>query len=134
MLAPSVILDDSNVPDHILLRLQRAVAHTRRADADRFDSNTNPVLQIHASGCPTAHIFGSLGSSIPPSVPLLQCLRRHNERDSLRKFSHCPPRNNFLPPLCPLNPTLEYRDLSDATMALAMVLSRSALVLLTGLG
>lgn len=36
--------------------------------------------------CSAVHGAGSLGSSIPPSVPLFQCVSRHDEHDPLRKF------------------------------------------------
>ena len=83
-----------NIPGHMRLRLQPSAAHTRWASVDPSDSNTNPVpRKTHKLDFPTAHMSGSQVSSIPPSVPFLQCLRRHNERDSLRKFSHCPPQS-----------------------------------------
>ena len=131
----SVGLEHLNIPAHIRLRLQRAAADIRRASVDRFDSNTNPVpRKTHKLDCPTARISGSQGSSILPSVPFLQCLRRHNERDSLRKFSHCPPQSTSRLPLCPRTPALEYCCLSDAISALALGPLPSASVLLTGSG
>lgn len=124
-----------NIPGHIRLRLQPSAAHIRRASVDPFDSNTNPVpRKTHKLDCLTAHISGSQGSSIPPSVPFLQCLRRHNERDSLRKFSHCPPQSTSRLPLSPRTATLECWCLSDAILAPAMALPRLGSVLLTGSG
>lgn len=118
---------------HIRLRLQPSAAHIRRASVDPFDSNTNPVTRkTHKLDCPTAHITGIQGSSIPLSVPFLQCLRRHNERDSLRKFSHCPPRSTSRLPLCPWTPPLECCRLSDAMLAPVMGLPRSESASLMG--
>lgn len=120
---------------HIRLRLQPGAAHIRRASVDPFDSNTNPVpRKTHKLDCPTSHITGSQGSSIPLSVPFLQCLRRHNERDSLRKFSHCPPRSTSRLPLCPWTPPLECCRLSDAMLAPVMGLSQSESASLMGSG
>lgn len=125
--------EHSNIPGHIRLRLQPSAAHIRRASVDPFDSNTNPVTRkTHKLDCPTAHITGIQGSSIPLSVPFLQCLRRHNERDSLRKFSHCPPRSTSRLPLCPWTPPLECCRLSDAMLAPVMGLPRSESASLMG--
>lgn len=128
-------LEHLNIPGNIRLRLQPAAAHIRRGSVDPFDSNTNPVpRKTHKLDCPTAHITGSQGSSIPLSVPFLQCLRRHNERDSLRKFSHCPPQSTSRLPLCPWTPPLECCRLSDAMLAPVMGLRRSESASLMGSG
>lgn len=125
-------LGNSDIPRHIPLRLQRVVAHIRWASVGRSDSNTNLVpRKTRSMGFPAAHISESSGSSIPPSVPFLR-LRRHNERDSLRKFSHCPPRNSSRQPSCPPTPTLDYSRLSNVKLALVMARARWVSVLLMG--
>lgn len=102
-----------------------------RASADRSDSNTDlGLLQTHAEGSPTPHTSGNDRSSIPPSVPFLQRLCRYNERDSLRKLSHCPPQNDSCLPLYPRSPPPANYCPFDSSLALARVPARGELVLL----